>query len=229
MVPEVTKDDNNNKKDRKKTLMERIERRIFKVFLPFYITFLYLLALFFILGDRFYTMLFFMGVYLVPPWGKESVVPGAIFAGVPWYIAAISIAFMDFVAGLFMMWNFDLALKIPLLGKWIEKTEKRGEEYLRNHPLANKAAFVFVVLFVMFPVQGSGGIGGTIVGRIIGMGKHRVLAAITLGAFIGTFTIAVFANEVRAIVTRSLQTTLTAIVVIMLVVFIIYLWRRKRE
>lgn len=220
---------NGSRLNKTETLIERIERRIFKIFLPFYITFIYLIVIFFVLGDKFYTMLFFMGVYLVPPWGKESAVPGAIFAGVPWVIAAISIAFMDFVSGLFMMWNFDLALKLPILGKWIEKTEKRGKEYLRNHSAANKAAFIFIVLFVMFPIQGSGGIGGTIVGRIIGMDKYRVLAAITTGAFLGTFTIALFADQIKTIVTKNLQLTLTSIVIIMLTVFLIHLWRRRQE
>jgi hypothetical protein len=54
-----------------------------------------------------------------------------------------------------------------------------------------------VVLFVMFPLQGSGGIGATLVGRMMGLSPGKVLVAIAIGSLIGCTVIALGAEVIR--------------------------------
>ena len=73
-----------------------------------------------------------MFAYFFPPLGKESVIPIGVSGGeltipiinqhivVPSIyplVMALTIAFVDIIVALFLLWNYDLAKKIPLVGK----------------------------------------------------------------------------------------------------------------
>ncbi len=206
--------------------------RALKITIPFVLAGLYAVFLFLVLTwDDMLKLLTFMTAYLIPPAGKESVIPLGIAAGLPWWLVATSMAFMDFDAGLFMAWNFDIALKVPLLGKWIEKFMKGGRRFFEQRPYIEKLSFVGIMLFVMFPLQGSGGIGGSIVGRMLGMTKQKVLAAITLGAFIGTFAIALGASYVKVMFQQDFIKGLSAAAVFIFILALVYIyhWNKKRQ
>jgi len=72
-----------------------------------------------------------MFAYFFPPLGKESIIPIGVSGGeitIPLYnqqiivtsinplIMALTIAFIDIVVALFLVWNYDLAEKIPIIG-----------------------------------------------------------------------------------------------------------------
>jgi uncharacterized membrane protein len=160
--------------------------------LPFLLLALHLLVLFLAFGSG--TMLSIatlMLVYELPPAGKETVIPLGILLGFPWWAIAGSIALVDGEVGLFMVWNFDLAERIPLLGSWIRRFILAGREYLAERPWLSRLYFFGIVVMVMVPFFGSGGVRGSIVGRLLGMSRREVMAAITMGAVIGSFGIAV--------------------------------------
>lgn len=177
-----------------------IPERIFRLALPFLLGIPWLLILFVLLP---YDVWLILGglliAYILPPAGKESVIPIGIAVGVPWYIMALSVALMDVLAGIFMALNFDIALKIPGVGGWIRKFIAGGEEFFRKRPWLERFYFMGVVLFVMFPLQGSGGIGATLVGRMIGLSPGKVLVAIAIGSLIGCTVIALGAEVIREI------------------------------
>ena len=162
-----------------------IPERIFRLALPFLLGIPWL-----ILGGL-------LIAYIMPPAGKESVIPIGIALGVPWWIMALSIALMDVLSGIFVALNFDIALKIPGVGGWIRKFVAGGEEFFRKRPWMERFYFMGVVLFVMFPLQGSGGIGATLVGRMMGLSPGKVLVAIAIGSLIGCTVIALGAEVIR--------------------------------
>ena len=104
---------------------------------------------------------------------------------------AVSIAFVDFFVGLWMMWNWDLIKLIPFFGTYIRKLEEVGGEKWKKHKHLSHLAYIGLALFVAFPFQGSGGVGATVIGRILGMNKYRVLESIIGGSLFGTFLIAI--------------------------------------
>jgi len=175
-----------------------IPERIFRLALPFLLGIPWLILLLFLLP---YDVWLILGglliAYILPPAGKESVIPIGIAMGVPWYIMALSVALMDVLAGIFMALNFDIALKIPGVGSWIRKFVAGGEEFFRKRPWVERFYFMGVVLFVMFPLQGSGGIGATLVGRMMGLSPGKVLGAIAIGSLIGCTVIALGAEVIR--------------------------------
>ena len=148
--------------------------------------------------------------------------------------AALSIALVDIIVGLFLMWNFDLTMKIPLIGPVIKKMEKKGGAYLKKKGWVRKMAFVGVTLFVIFPFQGSGGVGGTIMGRLIGLKKEKVWYAIITGALLGCFmiaTISYYLGEAILSAFRSKSFQLIGILILVAVIaWVVYaLWYKKRD
>jgi len=160
--------------------------------LPFLLLALHLLVLSLAFGNG--TMLSIatlMLVYELPPAGKETVIPLGILLGLPWWAVAGSIALVDVEVGLFMVWNFDLAERIPVVGPWIHRFVLGGREFLANRPWLSGLYFFGIVVMVMVPFFGSGGVRGSIVGRLLGMSRREVMGAIVTGAVIGSFGIAV--------------------------------------
>ena len=160
--------------------------------LPFLILAIHLLVLSLALGSgAMLALAALMVIYELPPAGKETVIPLGILSGFPWWAVAGSIALVDVEVGLFMVWNFDLAERIPILGPWIRRFVLAGREFLAERPWLTRLYFFGIVVMVMVPFFGSGGVRGSIVGRLLGMSRREVMGAITLGAVIGSFGIAV--------------------------------------
>jgi uncharacterized protein YjbI with pentapeptide repeats/uncharacterized membrane protein len=162
-----------------------------KFFMPFVFSSIGILVLFLALPwDTFEKLGTWMILYFFPPLGKESVIPAAIAQGIHPLLIASAVAFIDIMVGLFLVWNFDLARKIPLIGKFIRRIESKGNEILAKKPWVERLAFTGIILFVMFPFQGSGAVGATIVGRMLGMDPRKVWYAVIIGAIVGCLIIA---------------------------------------
>jgi uncharacterized membrane protein len=146
----------------------------------------------------FLAMIGLMVAYLLPPAGKETVIPLGIALGIPWWYMAISIAMIDVEAGLFMALNFDLAYRLPLLGPVLSDLTKKTQQFITLHRWFAGLSFFAIVLMVMVPVFGSGGVRGSIAGKLLGMNTLIVFFAILTGALIGCFGIALGSDAILA-------------------------------
>ncbi len=219
---------------------------LWQFFLPFILATVLIGVLFLTRPEnQFYTIVFWMVIYFVPPMGKETVIPFAIAgdkaAGAlpfdypagfvpiePWMIASV-IAFMDILVGIFLVWNFDIAKKIPLLGKYICKIEGKGSKMLSKSKSLETLSFIGIVLFVMFPFQGSGGVGASIVGRAIGMNPYKVLAGIVVGSIVGCFLIAYAFESFMAVFMKNSLAGIILLVLVLAIVVSLLLIRRKNN
>ena len=162
-----------------------------------------------------------LGMYFFPPLGKESVIPMGIALGIHPILMALSIAFIDSVVSLFVVWNYDLTKKIPLIGGFINKVEELGKKGGKRYGWIKPLRFAGIVLFVMVPFQGSGGLVGSILGRLIGMKPWVTWVAVTTGAVTGCLLIAYFANILKSILIKNFILGL-AIIIIMVIAFVLY-------
>ena len=204
---------------------------LFKFLSPFIMTGAFFVVMFLSMGQREFLILSqLMLVYFVPPFGKGTVVPLGIAGGVdPWAIA-ICTAFVDIAVGVFLTWNFDLAKKIPFIGSGINRIQIKGKAMLKDLPWLERASFVGIVVFVMFPFQGSGAVGGTILGRAIGLSPNRNLSAVAIGAISGSLILSasvVYGLGVLAIL-APLQIAVT-VMFIGLCLVIYYLYQHWEE
>jgi uncharacterized membrane protein len=189
----------------------------------------------------FQTLAFWMTLYFFPPLGKESVIPAAIsidksLPGVPdWIVGidplliALAIASIDIIVGLFLVWNFDFAKKIPILGKFICKLESKGGDLLKKNKYIEALSFVGVTLFVIVPFQGSGAVGASIIGRSIGMNPYKVWAAIITGAISGCLMIAYATNTFREIFEKNALLGVLIVIAVFVVVIVYFIRKRKNS
>jgi hypothetical protein len=151
----------------------------------------------------FLTMAGLITAYLLPPAGEETVIPIGIALGIPWWYMALSIVMVDLETGLFMALNFDLAYRIPYLGPLLSDLTQKTEEFLHAHRWLAGLWFFAIVLMVMVPVLGSGGIRGSVAGRLLGLSPLLTFLAIIAGALIGCFALALGSEAVLAALCTS--------------------------
>jgi len=77
--------------------------------------------------------------------------------------------------------------------------------------------FIGIMLFVMVPFQGSGGLVGSIVGRLIGMKPWNIFFAISTGSVAGCLMIAYFADVILSIFIRNFLLGLLIILIILII------------
>lgn len=179
--------------------------RTLKLTLPFAVVATQVALMYFFLDQTsFLIVIGLMVAYVLPPAGKETAIPAGIFLGIPWWLMAVSIMMIDIETALFMGWNFDLALKIPWLGGIMESFIVKAGEFIKEQPWVRKLYFTGIVVLVMSPVMGSGGIRGSIIGNLLGMQKIPLFLAIFIGAFIGCFSIALAAAFLQELFIQSI-------------------------
>lgn len=125
---------------------------------------------------------------------------------------------------LFLVWNYDLAKKVPLIGNFIRKVETIGRKSSSKYNWMKPLRFIGIMLFVMVPFQGSGGLVGSIVGRLIGMKPWNIFFAISTGAVAGCLMIAYFADVILSIFIRNFLLGLLIILIILTIciMFLVY-------
>jgi hypothetical protein len=220
-----------------------IIRRILLFMIPPIIAAFYVLILWFSLPfEASKIILGGMTAYFFPPLGKESVIPLSIIAlkslgydGIFLNVVLVpfSVAFIDIIVALFLAWNFDLALKIPLLGPWMKKMEDAGRKRMKESRWQGALLFWGIVLFVMVPFQGSGGVAATIIGRMAGMNWKKTVLAISIGAVAGCEAIGIIsyyaADALIAVTGGSLFKMLALLIGTILLILLIYWFISNRK
>ena len=213
--------------------------------LPFLIALGYVAALQALLPPVFFGIAFFAMVgYLLTPLGAEFWVPTSVLAvqanggGVAEAsVAVASIVLVDWFTALFLLWNFDLAERAPILGKFIDKTEDRCRRFLDERPWRRRLAVVALAVYVALPVQMSGGVVGSILGRVMGVPRYRVFTIVAASSAAGAFPVAaatyVLGPQVLAWaegwVASGLPLVLGVVVLVTFIAGIAYMVRRSRR
>lgn len=205
--------------------------RVLKLGIPGGIYMVYFLLLYLTMPLDFYKMVGLSVAYMIPPAGKESVIPAGIGLGIPWYVMVMAVTFIDFNSALVLTLNFDIALKVPLLGPALSRMMRGGRVLFRKKPWIRQMSTTGLALFVMFPFQGTGGTGASIVGRLMGLKRRRVLTAVTIGSVLGSTMIAVGVNYIKAVFEQSLINGLALVGILLLLGMLayVYKWTEKME
>jgi uncharacterized membrane protein len=118
-------------------------------------------------------------------------------------LGAIELAFMvfymDCLYAYLLAYNLHHLAKIPRFGPWLARLHNYCRYWLKTHPWMKRWAFTGVMLFVLFPLTGTGAPGGSILGRIVGLRARTTLSAIALGSALGCTLMAAFARPLEPI------------------------------
>jgi len=128
------------------------------------------------------------------PVGKFVILAGAhpdIDLG-PWALA-LMVFLMDVWVGYVLSYNLHHVYRLPRVGPWLHNVQNYCRYWLFEYPIVRRWAITGVVLFVVFPLSGTGAPGGALLGRIVGLRPRTTLLAIITGSAIGCSIMAAFA------------------------------------
>ncbi len=118
---------------------------------------------------------------------------------------AALVAYMDISIAVVLVYNLPRLYRLKRIGPTLEDLAEHGLYMLEQKPWLGRVTFAGVIAFVMFPLTGTGAIGGSIFGRLLGLSARRTLAAIGVGACLGSFGMAFFGETVRSVFTPEMQ------------------------
>jgi uncharacterized membrane protein len=141
---------------------------------------------------------------------------------------ALTLTLLDVITALFMIMNFAIMLRVPRLGPWIEKTTSTGKEYMADRPWMARWRIPGVAFFVMLPLQGTGGVGATVVGLMAGLTPGEILLAVGIGAAVESLAFALGWGLVRELILTNMVLGLTvAFMAVIGTILIFVLFRRR--
>src|SRR5262249_50229677 len=106
-----------------------------------------------------------------------ATVPGkfAVFGGLtpnspldPWGLALLGVAVDTFLA-INLALGLEPFLRLPGVGTWLHGVHDRAARSLAEYPRLKRMAFWGAAFFVALPLPGSGWIGGTFAGQLLGL------------------------------------------------------------
>ena len=96
-------------------------------------------------------------------------------------------AFFTCATAFFYAFNLDLLERLPKVGPWLRRTRTSMERTLEQKPWIRRFAVLGVGFFVLLPLPGSGTLGGSILGRIIGLSRLGNFVAVSVGGVLVCF------------------------------------------
>lgn len=166
-----------------------------------------------------------------------ATVPGkfAIFGGLsnsspldPWGVAILGTIVDTFLAVTLAL-GLTPFQRLPGIGDWLRTAHGRAADVLRDYPRLKRMAFWGAAIFVALPLPGSGWMGGTFAGQLVGLSRLTGVAAIAVGTAMVSVvfaTLAKIVGEEAESMLKSPWTYVGGVLVLGLLVWI--LWRKFR-
>lgn len=130
---------------------------------------------------------FFAAGKFLPLWsisGKSNFGP---------YQLGVVIWLMDTCTVIGVVYAIEGAHKVRPIKRGLERVQANARLVLAAYPRLRKAAVGGVILFVLFPVAGTGSVGATFIGILLAMHRAALIAAVSVGGLIGGMLMAFIA------------------------------------
>ncbi|HJJ99763.1 MAG TPA: small multi-drug export protein [Methanocorpusculum sp.] len=181
-------------------------------------------------SDVFYEFIGFLGLYLMPGFGKESIVPLAMAFGISWWQITLGIVVGDMALAIIIAYNFDLLLRLPLLGRVLRYFTTKTNEVLQKYLWIKGLSLVGLFLFMYIPFMGSSAINTTIVGRLLSVPPKTLLTIVFVGSILATLTMAVGMQVILELWAANPVYAVVAVLAVVIVAVVCWkLWQKYTE
>ena len=122
---------------------------------------------------------FFAAGKFLPLWaasGKSAFGP---------YELGVVIWILDTFTVLNIVYALEGFYRVAPLKRGLDKVQRNARLVLAAYPGFRRAALAGVILVVLFPIAGTGAIGGTFIGILLGMNRFVLIGAVSFGGLLG--------------------------------------------
>lgn len=95
------------------------------------------------------------------------------------------VTYLDLIVAVTLIFHTGFLFHLPWFGSRATAFVNDGRFLIRSHPWIRRTTFLGLVLFVAIPLAAMGSVGGTILGRMLGVARLRIFLAILLGSLLG--------------------------------------------
>jgi uncharacterized membrane protein len=113
-----------------------------------------------------------------------------------WDLAFI-VMWVNAASAFFYTYNLDLLERVPRLGPSLKSMREDAKITVEQRPWIRRLSTVGVGLFVLSPLPGSGSLGGSIVGRLIGLSRRATALAVLAAGIAVCTAYAMLGEKVR--------------------------------
>lgn len=140
------------------------------------------------------------------------------------------IVWMDVLVAFLVVFHASYLYRIPKLGPAMLALQEDGQFILSQHPWLRRFAWLGLIAFVAFPFAATGSIGGSIVGRILGLSRWATLTGVILGSVVSTAAAFAVTNSVKktALFSDNNPWTIIGSIVFIVALFALINWRYQR-
>lgn len=186
--------------------------------------------------------------YLVPPFGKETIIPALLLGeniqvilveilhlnidiseitGYPVWVILLGIVGMDIAVSAFITLNFDLLLKIPLVGVWLRWIMRSANKILKKKQWIENLSSAGLLVFMYIPIQGSGAMTTSVIARLLGYKPLHAIGLVTFGSILSSLTVLFgFSSIILLWQVNPIFAVLLAGGIVILILIIAYYWNK---
>lgn len=95
------------------------------------------------------------------------------------------VMYMDFVCAMLLTFHMGFLFKMPVLGVKFKRLADDGRYIVKSFPWMRRATIAGIVAFVMFPLAATGSIGGSVLGRMLGLSRLTTFLCVMTGSVLG--------------------------------------------
>ena len=116
------------------------------------------------------------------------------------YELGLVIWVMDTFNVILFIYALDGFARVPALRRWLTRVQANASLVLDAYPRLRRTSRIGLVLFVLFPVAGTGAIGATFIGTLLRTPRHELIACVSFGGLLGGVLVAFAASNFQGAV-----------------------------
>ncbi len=107
------------------------------------------------------------------------------------------VTYLDFIVALFVTFHMGILFRIPKIGPKLAMLVWDGKFFMDSQPWIKRMAYLGLVGFVIIPFSTTGSIGGSILGRLLGLSRWTTVSGVLLGSVLGNGIMYMFAKQIN--------------------------------
>ena len=102
---------------------------------------------------------------------------------------------LDTLTVVVFVYSFEAFYKLRPLRRALDRLYTNMTLVLKVYPSMKRASVIGMFLFVLFPVSGTGALGASVIGALLGMDRFVVMATVSAGGLVGGMLMAFLADN----------------------------------